>query len=81
MREREKNDKFQTASASRGFHVYRELWESKLGQTLQVRQEIGNLKDHFVISLGAKISGKLRDFEVVRHISQEITRFCHYLWS
>ena len=60
------------------FHVYRELWKPKLGQTLQVRQDIGNLHDPIAISLGAKIPGKLTDFDVVEHITREISRFCHY---
>ena len=69
---------FQIACASRGFHVYRELWKPKLGQKLNVDQEIGNLHDPFAISLGAKIAGKLTDFEIVGHIPREISRFCHY---
>ena len=50
-----------------------------LDQSLQVRQETGNLHDDpFAISLGAKIPGKLTDFDVVGHIPREISRFCHY---
>ena len=69
---------FEITCASRGFHVYRELWKPKLGQNLQVKQEIGNLHDPFAISLGAKIPGKLTDFDIVGHIPREISRFCHY---
>ena len=56
---------FEVACATRGFHVYRELWKSKLGQTLQVRQKIGNLHNAFVISLVAKIPAMLTDFDAV----------------
>ena len=66
------------ACAIRGFHVYRELWEPKLGQKIQIDQEIGNIHDPFAISLGAKIVGKLTDNEIVGHIPREISRFCHY---
>lgn len=69
---------FEIACASRGFHVYRELWKPKLGQKLQIDQEIGNIHDPFAISLGAKIVGKLTDNEIVGHIPREISRFCHY---
>ena len=72
---------FEITCASRGFHVYRELWKPKLGQNLQVKQEIGNLHDPFAISLGAKIPGKLTDFDIVGHIPREISRFCHYFKS
>ena len=69
---------FEIACASRGFHVYREIWRPKLGQMLQVSQEIGKVHDHFAISLGANIPGKLSHFDIVGHIPREISRFCHY---
>ena len=50
---------FQILCASRGFHVYRTLWSPKLGQTLEVRQDIGNVHNPFSISLRAKIPGKI----------------------
>ena len=62
----------------RGFHVYRNLWKPKLKQILQVEQELANVHDPFAISLGAKIPGKLTEFEVVGHIPREISRFCNY---
>lgn len=69
---------FEIACASRGFHAYRELWKPKLGQKLQIDQEVGNIHDPFAISLGAKIPGKLTDYEIIGHIPREISRFCHY---
>ena len=72
---------FEITCASRGFRVYREFWKPKLGQNLQVKQEIGNLHDSFAISLGAKIPGKLTDFVIVGHIPREISRFCHYFMN
>ena len=55
---------FEVACATRGFHVYRELRKSKFGQTLQVRQKIGNLHNAFVISPEARIPAMLTDFDV-----------------
>jgi len=69
---------FEIDCASRGFHVYRELWRPKLGQNLEVKQEVANLHDPFAVSLGAKIPGNLTDFDIVGHIPREISRFCHY---
>ena len=69
---------FEIACASRDFHVYRELWKPKLGQKLQIDQEIGNIHDPFAISLGAKVVGKLTDNEIFGYIPREISRFCHY---
>ena len=70
--------KFEIACASRGFHVYREIWNPKTGQKLQVNQEINNIHDPFAISLGAKLNGKLTSNEIVGHIPREISRFCHF---
>ena len=69
---------FEIACASGDFHVYHELWKPKLGQKLQIDQEIGNIHDPFAISLGAKIVGKLTDNEIVGNIPREISRSCHY---
>ena len=76
-RERGKQQ-FEIACASRGFHVYHELWKPKLVKKLQIDQEIGNIHDPFAISLGAKIVGKLTDNEIVGDIPREIICFCHY---
>ena len=66
--------KFEIACASRGFHVYREIWNPKTGQKLQVNQEINNIHDPFAISLGAKLNGKLTSNEIVGHIPLKISR-------
>ena len=50
---------FQIFCASRGFHVYINLWKPKLGQILEIRQEVGNVHDPFCISIGANIPGRL----------------------
>ena len=70
--------RFEIPCASRGFHVYREVWTLRLGQSLKVEQEVNNVHDPFAISLGTKIPGKLTDKEIVGHIPREISRFCHY---
>lgn len=70
--------RFEIPCASRGFHVYREVWTPRLGQSLKVEQEVNNVHDPFAISLGTKIPGKLTDKEIVGHIPREISRFCHY---
>ena len=75
MSEEGGKQQFEINCASRGFHVYRNVWCPKFGQILQVKQELGNVHDPFAISLGAKIPGKLTDFEVVGHIPREIRNF------
>ena len=70
--------RFEIPCASRGYHVYREIWTPRLGQSLKVEQEINNVHDPFAISLETKIPGKLTDTEIVGHIPREISRFCHY---
>ena len=50
---------FQINCASRGFHAYRSIWSSKIGQNLVVRQEVLNDQDPFAMAVGASIPGKL----------------------
>ena len=78
MSEEAGKQQFEINCASRGFHVYRNLWSPKFGKILQVKQDLGNVHDPFAISLEAKIPGKLTDFEVVGYFPREISRFCHY---
>ena len=70
--------KFQIDCASRGYHIYRNIWSPKLGQDLLVKEEVGNVHDPFAMSIGADIPGKLTSFDIVGHIPREISRFCHY---
>ena len=51
MSEEAGKQQFEINCASRGFHVYRNLWSPKFGQILQVKQELGNVHDPFEISL------------------------------
>ena len=69
---------FQINCASRGYHFYRNTWTPKIGENLEVKQEVGNVYDPFSMVLGAKVRGKLTDFDIVGHIPREISRFCHY---
>ena len=78
MTEEGGKQQFEISCVCRSFHVYQKIWSPKLKQILQVEQELGNVHDPFAISLGAKIPGKLIDFEVDGHIPREISRFCHY---
>ena len=78
MRCDNKKIQFQINCASRGFHVYRNIWSPKIGQNLAMRQEIGNDRDSFAMSAGANIPGKLTNFDMVGHILREISHFCHY---
>ena len=69
---------FQINCTSGGFHVYRNIWIPKIGQNLRVRQEVGNDHDPFAMSVGANVPGKFTNSDIVEHIPQEISQFCHY---
>ena len=64
-----RQQQFEIACANCVFHVYCELWKPKVGQTLQVKQEIRDHHNPFAISLGTEIPGKLTDFDIVRYYS------------
>lgn len=69
---------FEMPCASRGYHVYREIWKPALGEHLQMSQELGNVHDPFAIAIKVKIRGRLTNDEIAGHIPREISRFCHY---
>ena len=70
--------KFEIHCASRGFHVYREVWRPVLGEFLEMEQDYGNVHDPFSIAIKAVSRERLTNFEIVGHIPREISRFCHY---
>ena len=69
---------YQINCASRGFHVYRNIWSLQIGQNLVARQEVGNDHDPFAMSAGVNTPRKLTNFDIVRHIPREISRSCRY---
>ena len=69
---------FQINCAGCRLHVYRNTWSPKIGQNLVVRQEVRNDCNPFAMPVEANISGKLTNFDIVGHIPQKISLFCHY---
>ena len=69
---------FEIDSASRGFHVYREIWNPRIGEKLEIAQDYGNVEDPFAIAIKAKPRWRIRFWETVGHIPREISRFCYY---
>ena len=70
--------KFEINCASRGFHVYREIWNPRIGEKLEIEQDYGNVDDPFAMSIKAKPRLRVRMWETVGHIPREISRFCYY---
>ena len=55
----------------RGFHIYRNVWEPKIGDIVQCRLEPENKRDPFAVAVVNK------DL-VVGHLPREHSRVCHY---
>ena len=70
--------KFEIDCASWGFHFYREIWNPRIGEKLEIEQEYGNVEDPFAMAIKAKPRFRVRFWETVGHIPREISRFCHY---
>lgn len=64
--------------ASRGYHVYRDVWNPRIGQKLHIEQDNANVHDPFAMAIKATQRGKLIYWETVGHIPREISRFCYY---
>ena len=69
---------FEIKCASRGFHVYRSMWQPKKGEKLEIQAEFANVHDPFAMAVRATVKGKLTNSDVVGHIPREISRFCRY---
>ena len=63
---------FQINCASRGFHVYRNIWSPKIAQNLVVRQEVVNDHDLFTMSVEGNIPEKLTKFDIVGQKSRAV---------
>ena len=48
-------ERFEIKCASRGFHVYRDIWKPKLSQLLEVFHEQGNVHDAFAMAFKVKV--------------------------
>ena len=60
---------FEINCASRGFHIYRDMWRPVRGEILEVEQDYGNVHDPFALSLNAASRGRrLRLFDIVGHL-------------
>ena len=70
-------ERFKIKCASRGFHVYRDIWKSKLSQLLEVFHEQGNVHDPFAMAVKVKSAAMLTK-AVIDHIPREISWFCQY---
>ena len=69
---------FKILCASRGYHVYREIWRPKTDQSLIILPEKNNLHDPYSMGFFTRIPGKITNKTLVGHIPREISRFCLY---
>ena len=71
-----KNDQdvYSFESASRGFHVYRRVWNARVGERLQAKQEDSNNEDRYAVAL-------TKDNLTVGHVPQEQSSILWYFLS
>ena len=70
-------ERFKIKCASRGFHVYRDIWKPKLSRLLEVFHEQGNVYDPFAMAFKVKSAAMLTK-AVLGHTPRKISRFCRY---
>ena len=58
-------------STIRGFHVYKSLWMSEIGEELSTVREIANTHDHFAVAIR---KGTL----TIGHVPGEISKVCWF---
>ena len=62
----------------RGFQEDQKIWLPKFGQKLTIEHDKINLFDLYAMELYCEIKGKIESLTLVKHLSQEISRFCKY---
>lgn len=62
----------------RGFHVYKDVWNPKLNEKLEVIHEQNNVHDRYAIAASKKHPSRLTPL-TVGHLPREISRFTRYL--
>ena len=67
-------ERLEIKCASRGFHVYRDIWKPKLSHLLEVFHEQGNVHDPFAMVFRVKSAAMLTK-AVTDHIPKEISQF------
>ena len=71
--EKSKPDSYSFDSAARGYHVYRRIWNARIGEQLQSTREDGNSEDKFAIAL-------TKDDVTIGHVPREQSRILwHFL--
>lgn len=56
----------------RGYHVYKTIWDARLGQFLSCKQEPGNIHDPYVVSVLIHVDGVF-----VGHVPRSISSLCY----
>ena len=46
------DERFSVDSAVRGFHIYKDIWNSEIGELLMCEKELGNIHDPYTVSVG-----------------------------
>ena len=56
-------------SCIRGFHEYCENWNAVVGETMECKREIDNIKDRYAVAV-------IKNEEIVGHLPRNISRVC-----
>ena len=71
---------FEIKFVSCWFHIYRDIWNPKLSQLLEVFHEQGNIHDPFAMACEVR-SATVLTTAVIGHIPREISCFFYFLWN
>ena len=63
---------FRIKSIVHGYHVYKAVWSSYIGEEWLVECEVDNIQDDFAVAI-------LKNSMIVDHVPREISRVCWYV--
>ena len=61
-------------SLIRGYHVYKNIWNARMGEILSCSQQQGNLHDIYAVAV-------MKGNDVVGHIPRKISSLCYFFLS
>ena len=65
------NHVYSCESSIRGYHIYKDIWDPRMGEKLSCLQEPGNVHDIYAVSV-------MKGDDIVGHVPRNISYLCYF---
>ena len=59
----------EVACCVRGYHIYKDIWQGSIGDTLVCERQLSNLKDRYAVAV-------IEHGTVVGHLPRKVSKLC-----